>query len=783
MPHDVIARNGLVGWIDDLPPVRFSLYLDLRGGGCEGQWEVRSFALDEGLHAPYGLSVLAVAPRAKLDLEALLGARAVFEIARGDQARAVHGVVIDAERVEGIEGLANEAGVEFHVVPAFALLGLSRRSRVFQGLSVVAIALAVMGPVLAEHGGAVCVDRLERRYGPRDYCVQYRETDLDFVLRILASEGITVMFDHGTGVETVVLIDGNQALPTAGREALEDHDEPPPRLPFVPEPADGLPIESVAAVGRQCRIRRRQWSATAWDWTTAPGFLQRSDTNAEHRATEGGWWEADEARPDEGQGVEPFPDGTQRRTDLRRQAELASATRLRASSNATILRAGSVFELLGAPSDELGETWVVTAIRHHGQAPPSSATATASESAEARYGNDVECQPLRAPVAPPRMPRPQVQGVCSAIVTGPPGETIHTDRFGRVRVRMLWDEQSHEDEPTSCWLRVATPWAGNGFGGVFVPRVGTEVIVTFIDGDPDRPLCIACVHGGGSMPPYALPEHATRTVLRTQTVGAAGFNELSFEDARGKEEVFLHAQGNLREQVLAHHSTEVGRNQTLSVDGSRYARIGKGDTTVTAGEHRHTVSGQVTEHYLGGYDLHVGKVSPDGKGPTGMTIDVASGGYELRSSEPIVLRCGDSRLELRPDGIVLQAPRISAGCPSTALVLEQDAATLRAAKKIELGTDMLVAVTASMAVLKGPATEIETTKLAIKGDEIEVESASRIGVRGRRVGIEADESIEIAATSRIGVRGRHVGIEADKRIGIETAGEVVIRGTDKIKLN
>src|SRR5690606_31717243 len=124
----------------------------------------------------------------------------------GEDARTVHGVVLEAEVVRGVEGSEDEPMVELHVVPAFALLGLSRRSRIFQGQSVVPIALAVMGPVLAEHGGLVCVDRLRRSYPPRDYCVQYRETDLDFVLRILADEGITVMFDHDSGIETVVLL-------------------------------------------------------------------------------------------------------------------------------------------------------------------------------------------------------------------------------------------------------------------------------------------------------------------------------------------------------------------------------------------------------------------------------------------------------------------------------------------------------------------------------------------------------------------------------------------------
>jgi type VI secretion system secreted protein VgrG len=596
--------------------------------------------------------------------------------------------------------------------------------------------------------------------------VQYRETDLDFVLRILADEGITVVFDHDSGIETVVLIDDNEALPNAGREPLEQDDRPPPRMPFVGKHVDALPLEGIAAVGRQSRLRRRQWSATAWDWQARPGARVSSDTRTDDPAAVGGWWEADEGRLDEAAAAEGMAeDRTGRRAQLQRLRDHATATRQRACSNAIGLRAGSVFELLEGPDDEFGDKWVATAIRHEGRSegrhgPGSSAAEgteglrvlagdpAAADAPSFAYRNDLECQPLRAPVVPPRSPRPRVMGVQTAVVTGPPGETIHTDRFGRVRVRMSWDEQEQEGEPSSCWLRVATPWAGEGFGSVFIPRVGTEVLVSFVDGDPDRPICSACVHDGTAMPPYRLPGHATRTVLRTRTVGGEGYSELSFEDAAGAEEVFLHAQRNLREQVLAHHSTEVGRNQTLVVDGSRHASIGKDDSTVTAGEHRHVVSGRTTARYLGGYALRVGEVSADAdapKTPTDMAIEVVAGGFELRSAQPIVLCCGDSRLELHPDRIVLRAPRIAAECPRTSLVLEQDAATLRASKKVELGADVFAAVGTSITAIKGSTCEI--------------------------------------AGSRVGIEGQRVTIAAASRIDIVTAGEVDIRGTEKIKLN
>jgi type VI secretion system secreted protein VgrG len=667
MPHDVLTGTTVAGWLERLlgsgalAPPRYGLRLHLRDGREIDDWAVGSFTLDERLHAPYALTVVAVTHETEVDLEGLLGGRVTLEIDRGEQRRAVHGVVLEAERVDG----RGDIRVELRVVPALALLGLLRRSRVFQGVSAVEIAMTVLEPVLAEHGGALCVDQLTRLYQPRDLCVQYRETDLDFLLRILAAEGITVVFDHGLGIETVVLVDDSAALPVAGREPLEACDEPPPIVPFVAEREDELPIESIQAVARR----------------TCMG-------------------------------------------------EQASATWLCASSNATALRAGSVLELLTAPDEEHGETWVVTAVRHQGDT-----------AAGPQYGNEIECQPLREPVVPPRIPKPQVVGMCSAIVTGPPGEAIHTDRFGRVRVRMLWDEQ----EPSSCWLRVASPWAGDGFGAVFMPRVGTEVIVSFVDGDPDRPFCSACVHGDAARPPYALPEHAARTVLRTRTLGGEGHSELSFDDTAGSEEVLLHAHRNLREEILAHHATEVGRNQTLRVDGSRHARIGKDDTTTTAGEHRHTVSGQVTERYRSGYLLRVGEQPKDPSRPQGLSIEVARGGYELAAVESIVLRCGNSRLELHPDRIVLRSPRIEAKSPKASLVLDGDAVTIRADKKLELGADVLAAVSTSMTVIKGPTCEIG--------------------------GVTVD------------IEGERISVEASARIDIATPGEVDIRGAEMIKLN
>ncbi|HLT39758.1 MAG TPA: hypothetical protein VK034_25925, partial [Enhygromyxa sp.] len=212
-----------------------------------------------------------------------------------------------------------------------------------------------------------------------------------------------------------------------------------------------------------------------------------------------------------------------------------------------------------------------------------------------------------------------------------------------------------------------------------------------------------------------------------------------------KEEVFLHAHRNLREEIVAHHATEVGRNQTLRVEGSRHASIGRDDTTTTTGEHRHTVDGQVTARYRSGYVLRVGEAPKDPNDPKGLSIDVARGSYDLRADAAIVLRCGESRLELHPDRIVLCGPRIETKGPKASIVLDGDAVTVRANKKVELGADVLAAVSTSMTVIKGPTCEL---------------GGVTVGIEGERISVEASARVDIAAQ-----------------------GEVDIRGTEMIKLN
>ena len=775
-----------------LPPPRYALSLRPGPRGRPPEhiaWAVRSLVLEEELHRPYAIDVLAIASTADFELDALLGARLDLEISRGDVTRTVHGVVLRAELV-GDQGDGRR--VRLRGGPAVELCGLGRRCRVFQGRSVVEIAEAVLGSELEGLGSELVVDRLTGIYEPRDYCVQYRETDLGFVLRILADEGISLVFDHDGSNERVVLVDDNGALPFAGAELLGEAPDTLPALPFVADHEGEVPTESIQAVAQGLRMSRDRWVASVWDWMSRPPTLTRAVQEHEQPNRSSTWLEIDEGRPCEGEtGDGPVDDSSLSWAVRQGRRDDLDTKRLTATSNATVLRAGSVFELVGPPHDGYGDAWVVTRTRHEGDVPDASVHGSSTDAAP-QYRNALEARPLGTAVVPVRRARPRAHGIHSAVVTGPRGETIHTDRFGRVRVRMLWDEQAHDGEETSCWLRVAQPWAGDGFGTVFIPRVGTEVLVSFVDGDPDRPLCIGSVYDGGNLPPYALPEHKTRTVLRTASLDGDGHNELSFEDAAAQEDVYLHAQRNLRENIRASRTTSVGDCQRTWIGGARTSAVSKDDLLQVAGDQTRTVDGNVTDRIRGAMRLRISEAPKEPSGLEGLGIAVERGAVDIEAKDAIVLRCGSSRLELHPDKVVLSSPEIVAQCPSQ---------TATHPTSITLNTGLVEVVTDE---LRQHAIEART--------EVDRRVVLGVGPDGGVTSLRLDEGVVLrtcndgelraktlvaAGTEKAALSGtvcdiagevvsidaKRVGIDADHRIEIGTPGQVNVRGKEKITLN
>ncbi|MGH1348444.1 MAG: type VI secretion system Vgr family protein [Nannocystales bacterium] len=671
-----------------LLPVSVSTHL-CTVDGDEPALATRHFELVERIDHPFEATVELVTEDTGLDVRSLLGARAVLELDRPDvTARTLGGVVT---RSEYVTTRGRQLFVRVVVEPSLALLRYSTRRRIFADQTLLEVLEAVAGPVFAAHGGAWEASRLRAQPEPRDYIVQYDETDLELVLRLLSESGLCLL--HGMsdeeGEPLYVLLDSNDALPSFVMDPAIQADSTPWTVSFIPDAEEEADEPSVQYLGRWDGLHAQGTTTAARNWKTLGGTrFATSIELGDDRGREGHAWSYHPGRLDEGKGSEgPLHNETEAWATRLLEEQRAGGVEVTGASNVADFTAGATFELQEHPHVDLDQRYAVLSVVHQADFPEAE---LADGHRAPSYTNRFVAAPLGAgPVRPPLRSKARATGIESATVVGPEGEEVHTDALGRVQVRFHWD-----DEPSqTCWLRVMSSWAGPGYGASFIPRVGMEVVVGFLGGDPDRPVVTGCLYTGTNTPPGALPETKTCTTLRTlSTPGGEGFNELRFEDAAGSEEVFMHAQRNQRTVVRAAQSTNVGASRSLSVGKNSTRTIG-GNETVQVGTPNAEEKGELQVSVTGGElrkigDIHAletvsafwtadeaivanaeervcwsctsGPQSLEGvpTGGTVLTLEPKSG--KLEALESIELRVGKTSLKLTPRGIELRGDLITA---------------------------------------------------------------------------------------------------------------------------
>jgi len=564
---------------EPLDKVRFTFESSADPGG---NWRVVELHAREGLSELYTCTVDLANEHLVADVDELLGSSAQILISHDDGARRLCGII---HRVEHTGTRAGHLLARVHVVPALWALSQRKDQRIFQEKTVPEILKEVLTQALQPFERSFRIE-VNREYLPREYCVQYRETDLDFALRLMEEEGILFYFDHAGEKEELVLVEQNEQCPTCeavrgspitvkGPEAATASDESLRRFDFTQQ------LHTTSVVVRD------------FNWTHPDYDLKR-----EARSKDALGWDR-EAYEYPAPLLGPYDAGekkykyepAQKQEELRRQALQVEGKRGQGLGYVTSFTPGYMFELTGHGNAALDQWYLLTRVEHHGYAPEELTSDTHEQpkagEARERYHNTFECIPLDVPFRPERRrQRARMAGLQTATVVGPASEEIHTDEHGRIKVQFHWDRKGQKDEKSSCFLRVAQVWAGIGWGFVFLPRIGMEVLVDFLEGDPDRPIVVGSVYNGKNTPPYALPEHKTRSTIRTSSSkDSDGFNELRFEDAKDAEEIFLHAQKDFNETVLHNHSTTVKANQTNSVDGNQSESIG-GDQSITVNKNR-----------------------------------------------------------------------------------------------------------------------------------------------------------------------------------------------------
>lgn len=596
--------------------------------GPDAEWHVRRMQLTEQLSVPYTLELELSTGELDVDAEALLGASCELTIEREPLIRSVFGVVC---QLDWLGVAADRLHVRAVVMPALWLCSLTEDSRVFQETSVPQILQEILGPRLSEHGRSLRLD-LRGSYDARDYCVQYRESDLAFATRLMEEEGIAYTFDHSgeEGHEVLVLCDDNEVYPDLS--TLDGLTE----IPIITDRADNADVESIQSFEQRRRVHGTSIARLDYDLQQPLDPIRHDALAQDERGRTREIYQHMGRRfvLDDGEGL----------AVREQQRHWLGGCVGRGRSNVTGLHRGGVFELFDHGHDRFNRKYLATRVLHRGEQPEDLGASARGP----QYENSFECIPHDVVYRPPRRTsRPRVDGPQTATVTGPSGEEIHTDALGRIKVFMHWDRLGSRNDTSSCWVRVAQPWAGAGWGSMFIPRIGMEVLVEFLEGNPDRPVVTGCVYNGHNPTPYVLPDDKTKSTLRSNSSpGGEGYNELRFEDAARAEEIWVHAQKDLNVKVLHDQSTDIDLHQTLHVGGNQSVTIDGNQVIIVKGD-------PAKDEYGGG---------GGGGDFKGSSTDV-TGDYSVKASNTayisapssITLECPGSSIKLEPGKITLTA--------------------------------------------------------------------------------------------------------------------------------
>jgi len=565
--------------------------------GYEGALKVVRFAGDEGLSRLFEFQIEVASDGAELD--DYVGKAGVLAIEGIDEPRFVHGFIRQAEYVgESRNYLLHE----LVLVPQIWRLQNRQDCRIFQEMRTPDI----IHQVLTEAGVPADKFRFELNdaYAPRNYCVQYRESDLDFISRLLEEDGIFYFFEHSMDKHVLVMADKAGAHPTIpGNPVLWFN--APGGLVNDREHVDSFRFAQSVRPGR---VALRDFYFPTPDLNMEVGEASDRDPELEVYDYPGEYRTPERGAPDRG--------ATIARTRL--EALQVHRRMGNGASDCMRMTAGCTFTLQAHPANELNKAYKLVRVVHHAAQPQ---VLDEDASGEFSYHNEFMCMESSVPFRPTRVtPRPFVRGIQSATVVGPPGEEIHTDEQGRVKVQFHWDRRGEHNEHSSCWIRVSQLWAGAGWGAMFLPRIGHEVLVDFIEGDPDRPIVTGRVYHGLNDTPYPLPQEKTKSTIKSDSsLGGGGFNELRFEDRKKDEQVFLHAEKNLDIWVKNDRMEAIRHDRHLIVgDTVSGGKVGTKCEEVLLDKH---VKIHRHEHRHNGGDVYVHIGGGDGDGNQHVTIE------------------------------------------------------------------------------------------------------------------------------------------------------------------
>lgn len=580
-------------------------------------------------------------------------------------------MTVVASQVDGAERYFNGICVDFtqgnrntrfskyqaSLVPKVWLLTQVSQSRIFQNLSVPDILRKVFD-------GFEFAIEVQGTFQPRNYCVQYRETDWNFASRLMEEEGIFFYFEHTSTSHKMIIANSTSS-----------HRECPSKasIPFI----------------RDISVEADEWAGSIFTWRSAnrlrAGKFSLRDHNFElptnNQETEqlsrfniGGnqnleiydypgefakrFDGIDSGGGEQASELQKIFDDRQRTVTIRQQELDVAYKSSYGTSNCCALTAGYRFELTAHPTSDNNRNHILVSVETEAvQSPGYISDDTISNS----YNVTFSCLPQgegQAPFRPMRRAeKPIVQGSQTATVVGPSGEEIFTDKYGRVKVQFRWDREGQANASSSCWIRVVQTWAGKKWGTMFIPRIGMEVVVDFLEGDPDQPIITGCVYNAETMPPYTLPDEKTKSTIKTDSSkGGNGFNELRFEDKKGLEQIFIHAEKDKDVRVKNDLKELIKHDRHLIIENDQYEKVKKDKHLQVTGDHNEKIGGTMSLNV--GSDLQE-KVSQNYALDAGTEVHIKAGMKAvIEAGTQLTLKVGGNFVDISPAGVTIKGTMV-----------------------------------------------------------------------------------------------------------------------------
>lgn len=660
--------------------------------------------------------------------------------------------------------------------------------RIFQNMTVPEI----VEKVFKDHADIASYKlKLERSYRQRVYCVQYRETDYNFVARLMEDEGIYWYFEHSEGEHQLVIVDGPGAHnPVEGKAAF----------PYFEHDGQVPPDTQYMTAWRCSRaVKTGKTVLTSYDFERpSTSLLVSQSLSREHALDQEEVFDFQGDYTQSGDGKQLVED--------RLDSFQCRYEQVAGRSNAQALATGRKFEMARHPRGDQNGEYLCTRVQVVAS-DPGGESAGEQGAGEGDLQCSFDAQPADQVFRPARRtPKPFVQGPQTAVVVGPSGEEIFTDKYGRVKVQFHWDRYGEKNEKSSCWVRVSSPWAGKSFGFVQVPRIGQEVVVDFLEGDPDQPLITGRVYNAEQMPPWDLPANATQSGVLSRSSKGGGYgnaNALRFEDKKGSEQVWLHAEKNQDIEVENDETHWVGHDRTKTIDHDETTHVKHDRTETVDNNETITIGVDRTESVGSNESLTIGSNRTETVGVDESITIGANRTEAVGSNETITI--GSNR-------------SITVGASETATVAMQRTHTvgvnetiaIGAAQEIAIGAAQVVAVGATQSITVGA--DQSTSVGAKQSNDIGSDRSLTVGGaqstsvgKGRSTSVAEDDALKVgkslvidagdAVTIKTGsasitmkkdgtitIKGKDITLDGSGKINVKASSDVVVKGS-KIGMN